>query len=528
MDETTTITTPVGTPADDPVINVIEPDPPPLPDPQGGSAGVERFDQPGAAARPPPRRREFDAVRSRLRDQAIRADTPPQAPVQQSASQQATPRGNDEAATTRWLPLGNPPETVRKRYLRAGNQYFLKDAPHQLAFEDIGPYLVTEHNRPDVVESMVDMVRAKSWGRVRVTGHEQFRREVWVQAMLLGIEVTGYEPKAADLARLAEGRRGRMTNGIDVMKAAATARYPADLTKASAAAPRPAEPSAAQPMTPRVSRQPETGTTPPPPSPPPSSPWQPPRPAPDSEPDPRVAEPEGQERQRHAGELVEHGGAPYQHNPARSDSYYVVYRNADGADHVVWGVDLERAVAQSGAIAGEQVTLENLGRRLVKVMMPVLDARGNVSGEEEKEVYRNTWQVDVVRQERTNFRSGAAREKGDPGRAEVAEPVAPEPARAAPRREPPRASREEHAMQMAVLTAAMRQHGLSERSIARVQQHARRLLDAFVAEGVTVPPPRVFDPAAPSARNRRTRTAAERVPAREVERGREEPATSSL
>jgi hypothetical protein len=52
---------------------------------------------------------------------------------------------------------------VRKRYLRAGNQYFLKDAPYQLAFEDLGPYLVTEHNRPDVVESMVDMVAAKSW-----------------------------------------------------------------------------------------------------------------------------------------------------------------------------------------------------------------------------------------------------------------------------------------------------------------------------------------------------------------------------
>lgn len=528
MDETTTATTPAGTPADDPVINVIELDPPPLPDPQGGSAGTDRFDQTAADALAARRRREFDAARARLRDQAIEADPPPQAPVRQFASQQATPRGNDEAATTRWLPLGNPPETVRKRYLRAGNQYFLKDAPHQLAFEDIGPYLVTEHNRPDVVESMVDMVRAKSWGRVRVSGHEQFRGEVWVQAMLLGIEVTGYEPKAADLARLAEGRRSRMTNRIDVMEAAAAARDPADFRKASAAVPRPAEPPAAHPPKPEASRQPEMVTTASPPSPPLSSPLQPHRPDPAPELAPRVAESEGQERQRYAGELVEHGDAPYQHNPARSDSYYVVYRDAGGADHVVWGVDLERAVAESGALAGQQVTLENLGRRLVTVTVPVLDATGNVIGEEEKEVYRNTWQVDVVAQERVHTRPGAPRESGDRGRAEVAEPAAPEPARAAPRREPPRASPEEHAVQMAVLTAAMRQHGLSERSIARVQQHAQRLLDAFVAEGVTVPAPRVFDPAAPSARNRRTRTAAERVPAREVERGREEPSPPSL
>jgi len=89
-------------------------------------------------------------------------------------------------------------------------------------------------------------------------------------------------------------------------------------------------------------------------------------------------------------------------------------------------------------------------------------------------------------------------------------------------------SPEERAVQMAVLTAAMRQQGFSERSIARVQQHAQRLMTAFEAEGVTVPRPRVFDPDAPSARSRRTRTATERVPSREVERGPTEPGPPSL
>ncbi|PYE17267.1 hypothetical protein C7410_12676 [Paraburkholderia silvatlantica] len=522
MDESAAPATSASTPADDPVINVIEPAPPPLPDPQGGAAGAERFGQTAADALAARRRREFDAVRTRLRDHAIQADTPQQAAAQHPASQQAMSRGSDEAAAMRWLPLVNPPETVRKRYLRAGNQYFLKDAPHQLAFEDIGPYLVTEHNRPDVVESMVDMVRAKSWSRVRVSGHEQFRREVWVQAMLLGIEVTGYEPKAADLARLAEGRRGRLTNRIDAMGTTAAARDPVDVTKPSAAAPRPVEPPAARPAKLGFPRQAGMGTTAP------LSSAQPPRSAPASEPAPRVVESESPEPQRHAGELVKHGGAPYQHNPAHSDSYYVVCRDAAGADHVVWGVDLERAVAESGALAGQQVALENLGRRLVTVIVPVVDETGNVIGEEEKEVYRNTWQVDVVKQERMHSRAGAVGEKGEPRRGETAQPAAPEPARAAPTREPPRASPEARAVQMAVLTAAMRQHGFSERSIARVQQRAQRLLDAFAAEGVTVPTPRVFDPQAPSARNRGTRTAAERVPAREAGRAREEPAPPSL
>ncbi|MBB5406424.1 hypothetical protein HDG34_000339 [Paraburkholderia sp. HC6.4b] len=517
MDETTTST---GTPADDPVINVIEPDPPPLQDPQGGAAGADRFDQTAADALGARRRREFDAARARLRDQAIQAEAPPQVAARQPTSE-ATPLGSDDAAAMRWAPLGNPPETVRKRYLRAGNQYFLKDAPHQLAFEDIGPCLVTEHNRPDVVESMVDMVRAKAWGRVRVSGHEQFRREVWVRAMLLGIEVSGYEPKAVDLARLAEGRRDRMTNRIDVSQTAEAARVPADSPKAPAVTAGPAESQAAQPAKRDASRQLEKGAAARPAA------GEPPHAAPAAETGPHVAESEGQERQRYVGELVEYGGAPYQHNPARSDSYYVVYRDAGGADRVVWGVDLERAVAESGALPGQQAMLENLGRRLVTVMVPVLDATGNVIGEEEKEVYRNTWQVDVVGNEPTQSRREASDSRGEAGRSGTARPVTPQHTQAV-RRETPVASPEEHAVQMAVLTAAMRQQGFSEPSITRVQQHAQRLLAAFVAEGVTVPRPRVFDPEAPSARNRRTRTAAQRVPTREVERCPAEPAPPSL
>ncbi|WP_421375268.1 LPD7 domain-containing protein [Paraburkholderia sp. DD10] len=517
MDETATSS---GPRADEPVINVIEPDAPPIPDPQG--AGAQRVDQTAADALAARRRREFDAARARLRDQAIQADAPSQAAEQQRAPQQEVLHRSSDTSTMRWAPLGNPPEMVRKRYLRAGNQYFLKDAPHRLAFEDIGPYLVTEHNRPDVVESMVDMAHAKAWGRIRVSGHEQFRREVWVQATLIGIEVSGYEPKAVDVARLTEARRDRMTNRIDVTQTPPAAPVPANRPEAPDAAPGPTESQAAQPARRDAPRQPEARAPAPP------APVEPSRTAPTSETGPRVAESEGAEQQRYMGELVEHGGAPYQHNPARSDSYYVVYRDTGGADHVLWGVDLERAVAESGALAGQQVMLENLGRRLVTVMVPVVDAMGNVIGEEEKEVYRNTWQVDVVGQERTQSRPGATERQGEAGRSETALPPTPEQAQAARRREPSVTSPEERAVQMAVLTAAMRQQGFSERSIARVQQRAQRLLTAFESEGVTVPRPRVFDPEAPSTRSRRTRTAAERVPTREVERGPSEPAPPSL
>jgi hypothetical protein len=64
----------------------------------------------------------------------------------------------------------------------------------------------------------------------------------------------------------------------------------------------------------------------------------------------------------------------------------------------------------------------------------------------------------------------------------------------------------------------MREQGFSARSIARVQQRAEEMLDAFGQEGIPVPRPRVFDPKAPSARDRRASPAAGRAPTPEIER----------
>ena len=85
-------------------------------------------------------------------------------------------------------------------------------------------------------------------------------------------------------------------------------------------------------------------------------------------------------------------------------------------------------------------------------------------------------------------------------------------------RRPSAVSDEDKVLHLAVLVAAMREQGFSARSIARVQQRAQEMLDAFGREGIPVPRPRVFDPEAPSERDRRVRPAAGRTPARETER----------
>lgn len=484
----------------EPVINVIEQDIPgrsPSIEPPKSDGDTSRFDVAALNAVSARRRREFDAARARLRDQAIGDDA---GAARQSASRPAVDAPTErEGADAVRAPLDQVPERVRKRYLRAGNQYFLKDAPYQLAFEDIGPYLVTEHNRPDVVESMVDMVAAKSWRRVRVSGHEAFRGEVWLQGSLLGIEVSGYEPKAADLARLADARQGRLNNRIEV-----------DVSLHAAGSPIPERSGAAFAPVSAAGRSDAAGGAAPVSLRRDAEPVQPHeakrQPATSDEPDtPR----------RYTGELREHGGAPYQNNPARSESYYVVFRDATGADHVVWGVDLERAVRESGAQPGQQVTLENLGRRLVTVKVPILDERGVVVGEDERDVHRNTWQVDVMRQERTEAESVSR--SGCVAGAEAA-PVGTNARESGQELRRSSVSDEDKVLHLAVLVGAMREQGFSARSIERVQRRAEAMLDAFGREGIPVPRPKVFDPKAPSERDRRTRTAVGRTPARGIER----------
>jgi hypothetical protein len=485
----------------EPVINLIEQDIPgrsPSIAPPRSDGGSSRLDAAALDAVSARRRREFDAARGRLRDQAIRDDA---GAARQSASRQVGDASTKrEGADAVRVPLDQVPERVRKRYLRAGNQYFLKDAPYQFAFEDIGPYLVTEHNGSDVVESMVDMVAAKSWRRIRVSGHEAFRGEVWLQGSLLGIEVSGYEPKAADLARLVDARQGRLNNRIEADASLHAAGSPIDVAERSRATYAPA-PAAGPPdvadsaASAALRRDAQRGD-------PPDAKRQP------------AAGDEADTPRRYTGELREHGGAPYQNNPARSESYYVVFRDATGADHVVWGVDLERAVRESAAQPGQQVALENLGRRLVTVKVPILDGHGVVIGEDERDVHRNTWQVDVTRREHT-----AVQSVSEPEGVAGADPT-PVGTNAHESGQQPRrsgVSEDDKVLHLAVLVGAMREQGFSARSIERVQRRAEAMLDAFGREGIPVPRPRVFDPKAPSERDRRTRTAVGRTPARDIE-----------
>ncbi|MBO0236962.1 DNA primase, partial [Vibrio parahaemolyticus] len=77
-------------------------------------------------------------------------------------------------------------------------------------------------------------------------------------------------------------------------------------------------------------------------------------------------------------------------------SYFAYIRLSTGNERKIWGVDLERAIGECGAVYGDEVTLTNLGREAVTVMQPVFEeGTGEIIGEKPVQTHRNTWLVEV-------------------------------------------------------------------------------------------------------------------------------------
>ncbi len=70
---------------------------------------------------------------------------------------------------------------------------------------------------------------------------------------------------------------------------------------------------------------------------------------------------------RRAGRLVDQGAAPYENNPENRASYFATLENDKGEQHTIWGVDLERAIAASGAKRGDRIGLEHGGSETVRL-----------------------------------------------------------------------------------------------------------------------------------------------------------------
>ena len=67
------------------------------------------------------------------------------------------------------------------------------------------------------------------------------------------------------------------------------------------------------------------------------------------------------------GTLFAHGSAPYENVPENTDSYFVTLERPDGTQRTIWGVDLERALAEAGSAVGGMIRLQHDGSHIVRL-----------------------------------------------------------------------------------------------------------------------------------------------------------------
>ena len=311
--------------------------------------------------------------------------------------QKEADRGQPEPKETEFL----TPESIRKRFIQAENKYFYREDENRLAFEDKGKRMATAHNDPEVARSMVELAEAKGWDALKVKGSEAFKRTVWLQASLRGMEVDGFVPKDVDLAKLQDLRseQGKLSSRSPSPVQAQ------NVVEQTTARQRTAQPDQTLDRKAVVDEHQQTL----------SKPQQQAvealkailRDRGDSEKAVNMAADAAaarfQNNRVHVGKILEHGQAPYEHNQANANSYYVKLQT-DRGDKEIWGVDLRRALGDVNAKVGDDVALSYQGRQKVIVPVKERDDQGKVIGQSEISVDRNTWDVNRLENVRAEVR----------------------------------------------------------------------------------------------------------------------------
>ncbi len=93
------------------------------------------------------------------------------------------------------------------------------------------------------------------------------------------------------------------------------------------------------------------------------------------------------------GKITAFGDAPYQFDKKNDLSYYIELEKKSGEKTRVWGVDLKRALHESGHQVGDEVQMYLLGREKVQVQVPIRDEQEKVIGSKWEDTDRMKWEV---------------------------------------------------------------------------------------------------------------------------------------
>ena len=270
-------------------------------------------------------------------------------------------------------------ESLRKRFIEAGEQFYYRTAPGEpakIAFTDHGKRLITEHDDPSVIQGMVLRAKAKGWTTVRVNGTPEFKTEAWVQATIAGLDVDGYTPRGIDLARAEDRRDQRPLRGKTaqqpVDREASHDRSTDDHVRKPAKALSANQQVAVATLEAILKTRGDSPTM--------------------------IAAAVAEAKARLQGErvvvgtVVDHGIDHYNHDVQNAKSYFVKVATERG-EREIWGVDLGRAVEQGKVQRGDRVALVQQTQERVAVTVPLRDESRASLGATSQPATRNRWEV---------------------------------------------------------------------------------------------------------------------------------------
>jgi len=278
-------------------------------------------------------------ARSRKSGDRSTADKPVEIKDESTRSTRSVPKESAATAPAATEDHQTMPEHVRRRFVQVGRKYYFPDGAR--AFTDRGRRLTTPSENTEVIRSLVSIAEARGWQEIVVRGTDSFRREAWFAAQLMGLEVRGYRPTNFEQARLVRTLASRQAGAEDTAEKTAPSRVAAESVRRGRASP----PSSDQELI--------------------------------------------------VGRLLQHGRAPFQHDRHQPMSYFVKVETGKG-ERVIWGVDLERAIAESATTpqAGDEIGLRAVRKDSVTVKTAKRDQTGKVIGEQDLDALRNRWVVE--------------------------------------------------------------------------------------------------------------------------------------
>jgi len=239
-------------------------------------------------------------------------------------------------------------ESVYKQMQVSGNNLLFKDSPRSPGFSDKGRTLSTSVNDERVSKIMIDLAEAKGWKSITVSGHPHFKRQVWLESSIRGLDVKGYKPNEKDIADLNAKQSRTAKNTIERGNSNDHRAEPSQSSKKSVH---------------------DLNSAP-------------------------VRETRNSPKRSYSGTVIKHGKDHYQHDPKEKPSYFVRLQTEQG-EKTIWGFGIRDALESKGIKDGDKINLELDSKKPVQVVANERNKDGEVVGHKVINTQYNLWTAEL-------------------------------------------------------------------------------------------------------------------------------------